>query len=115
MNQEATADLVLQCQCGDMEAMEQLMCLQEADTGSKGTEDPAENPYFSGIQGLLHQIRQEDACLQIKDLAVNGHDLMALGYEGRAIGETLNRLLELVLDEQVENSKDALLAALKEQ
>ena len=81
-----------------MEAMQQLMCLQEADTGSKGTEDPAENPYFSGIQGLLYELRQEDACLQVKDLAVNGHDLIALGLSGKAIGQMLNRLLELVME-----------------
>ena len=37
---------------------------------------------------------------------------MALGYEGKAIGETLNRLLELVMDEQVENTKEALLKML---
>ena len=98
-----------------METMEQLMCLQEADTGSKGTEDPAENPYFSGIQALMHQIRQEDACLQIKDLAVNGHDLMDLGLSGKAIGQMLNRLLELVMDETVENEKAALLARIQEE
>ena len=98
-----------------MEAMEQLMCLQEADTGSKGTEDPAENPYFSGIQELMHQIRQEDACLQIRDLAVNGHDLMALGLSGKAIGQMLNRMLELVMDEKIENEKAALLARIQEE
>ena len=98
-----------------MEAMEQLMCLQEADTGSKGTEDPAKNPYFSGIQALMHEIRQEDACLQIKDLAVNGHDLMALGLSGKAIGQMLNRLLELVMDETVNNEKAALLARIQEE
>ena len=98
-----------------MEAMQQLMCLQEADTGSKGTEDPAENPYFSGIQGLLYELRQEDACLQVKDLAVNGHDLIALGLSGKAIGQMLNRLLELVMDETIENEKAALLARVQEE
>ena len=98
-----------------MEAMQQLMCLQEADTGSKGTEDPAENPYFSGIQGLLYALRQEDACLQVKDLAVNGHDLIALGLSGKAIGQMLNRLLELVMDETIENEKAALLARVQEE
>ena len=67
------------------------------------------------LRQIRDQLLAEDACFCLKDLALNGHDLMALGYEGRAIGEALNRLLELVLDEQVENSKDALLAALKEQ
>ena len=54
-------------------------------------------------------IRQEDACLSLRDLAIDGHDLMALGYTGRAIGTCLNRLLELVLDEQLPNEREALI------
>ena len=96
------------------EAMDQLMILQEADTGGKGTEDPAENPYFSGIRAIMDQIEAENACLTLKDLAVNGHDLMALGLKGREIGNALNRLLSLVLEDAVPNEKAALMAALQE-
>ena len=98
-----------------IEAMQQLMILQEADTGGKGTENPKDNPYFSGIAALIREILAEDACLQIKDLAVNGHDLMALGLSGKAIGQMLNRLLELVLDEEIQNEKAALLARVQEE
>ena len=98
-----------------METMDQLMLLQEADTGGKGTEDASENPYFSGIRAIMGQIEEENACLSLKDLAVNGHDLMALGFRGKAIGENLNRLLNLVLDETLPNEKDALLAHLQEE
>ena len=98
-----------------IEAMQQLMILQEADTGGKGTENPKDNPYFSGIAALIREILAEDACLQIKDLAVNGHDLMALGLSGKAIGQMLNRLLELVIDEEIQNEKAALLARVQEE
>ena len=97
------------------EAMDQLMILQAADTGGKGTEDPAENPYFSGIRAIMDQIEAENACLSLKDLALNGHDLMALGYRGKDIGLHLNRLLNLVLEEAVPNEKAALTAALQEE
>ena len=96
------------------EAMDQLMILQAADTGGKGTEDPAENPYFSGIRAIMDQIEAENACLSLKDLAVNGHDLMALGYRGKAIGQTLNSLLNRVLEEEIPNEKSALIAALED-
>ncbi|MBQ2203845.1 MAG: tRNA nucleotidyltransferase, partial [Oscillospiraceae bacterium] len=47
----------------------------------------------------------------VKDLAVNGRDLIALGIpEGPAVGRTLNALLEAVLGEEVPNERDALLA-----
>lgn len=98
-----------------MQTMQQLMILQEADTGGKGTEDPAENPYFSGIRAMIRQIEEENACLTLKDLAVNGHDLMALGLQGRAIGETLNKLLTSVLEEELPNEKPALLRRVQEE
>ena len=98
-----------------MEAMKQLMILQEADTGSKGTENPRENPYFSGVAALMAEIAEEDACLSLKDLAVNGHDLMALGFSGKQVGQMLNRLLELVMEEELPNEKVPLLTRVQEE
>ena len=97
------------------ETMEALLQLQEADTLATGTDHDAELAAFSAIRGLLAEIQAENACLSLKDLALNGHDLMALGYQGKAIGQTLNRLLELVLEEHCENTREALLALLKEE
>ena len=88
-----------------------LLDLQRADFGNKGV--LGVTPDFDGIQQLLQVIAQENVCLSLKDLAVNGNDLLALGYTGRQIGVRLNRLLELVLEEKCENTKPALLAALK--
>ena len=67
---------------------------------------------FDAIEAILQEIYEENACLTIKDLALNGHDLMQLGYQGPAIGQALQKLLDLVLDEQVTNTKTALLHAL---
>ena len=85
-----------------------LLDLQAADFGGKGveaSEDQAE------IRRLLAEILAEESCLGLKDLAVNGRDLMALGYVGPEIGRMLQRLLERVLDEQIPNDGAALLAA----
>ena len=97
------------------EAMEQLLLLQEADMGSKGTGKPENMEQFDQLRALMQEIREENACLSLKDLAVNGHDLMALGYSGKAIGQTLHRLLEQVLDEQLPNEKEALLKFLQQE
>ena len=88
-----------------------LLELQEADWNGKGTEEIRENGDFSEIRRILNEIEAEDCCLSLKDLAVKGQDLMALGLAGPAIGKTLNRLLALVLDEQLPNEKEALLLA----
>ena len=89
--------------------LQQLLALQQADMRSKGTDITAEFQIFERIHALLAEINAENACLSLKDLAVNGNDLIALGYTGKAIGITLNRLLELVLDEQLPNRKEDLL------
>ena len=95
------------------ETFGQLLQLQEADMGSKGTGKPAEMAQFDCLRALAQQIGAENACLQIKDLAVNGHDLQTLGYRGPAIGQALQRLLEQVLEETLPNEKEALLRALQ--
>ena len=93
------------------ETVEQLLTLQEADMGSKGTGRPEEMEQFTAIRACLEEIRREDACLTLKDLAVSGRDLMELGLRGPAIGKTLEFLLEQVQDDQLPNEKTALLTA----
>lgn len=95
------------------EMFDLLLILQEGDMGRKGTERPEEMEQFSRLRQLKLEIMAENACLCVKDLTVNGHDLMALGIQGKAIGATLNHLLEQVLDETLPNEKDALLDYLK--
>ena len=48
-------------------------------------------------------------CFTLKDLAVNGRDLTALGLKGKAVGDALQMLLEAVMDGKTENDKDILL------
>ena len=93
------------------DALAQLLALQEADMGSKGTGIPKEMEQFGLLRSLIAQIEAENGCLHMKDLAVNGHDLMALGYSGKEIGQMLQNLLEQVLDETLPNEKTALLQA----
>ena len=90
--------------------LRQLLALQQADFNGKGV--LGESPPFEKILTLLDEILAKNACLRVTDLAVNGHDLMALGITGPAIGQTLDQLLSQVLDEKLPNEKTALLNAL---
>lgn len=55
-------------------------------------------------------ICQRKECLSLKDLAVTGSDLIALGIPaGRQIGAILNELLDLVLEEPERNTREELL------
>lgn len=96
------------------ETVQDLLCLQEADMRSKGTGLAGELDQFTTIQQILDQIQAEDTCLTIRDLEVDGRDLIEIGFcPGQALGACLQRLLEQVLDEQIPNRREDLLAAAK--
>lgn len=88
----------------------QILSLQQADNSSKGTAQSGENDKYIQILDVLEEIRSEDGCLSLKDLAVNGNDLVRIGFSGRAIGLMLNWLLEQVMEETLPNERDVLLA-----
>lgn len=58
----------------------------------------------------MEQVLSEKICFTLHGLAVNGNDLRELGLKsGREIGETLNFLLEKVMNGEISNEKTALM------
>lgn len=57
----------------------------------------------------IQKIASNQPKLTVKNLAVNGHDMMALGLQGKDIGDMLNYLLDLVLDDTALNQADTLM------
>ena len=55
------------------------------------------------------KIISEDNALKVTDLNINGHDLIALGLEGKQIGDCLNYLLDLVLEDATLNNHEILI------
>ena len=55
------------------------------------------------------RIRKAGDCLFIKDLAVDGKDMGALGASGKEIGKILEKLLEYVYENPQDNTKEMLL------
>ena len=69
--------------------------------------------WLEQLRGLYEEIEREGDCLTIKDLAVNGRDLMRAGMEpGPQLGRTLQGLLEIVLEDPEKNTKEYLLSLL---
>lgn len=55
-------------------------------------------------------IAASGACLSLRDLAVNGNDLMAIGIpRGPGVGEMLGKLMQGVVTQQLPNTREALL------
>ena len=63
---------------------------------------------------VLREVIESGECWSTKSLAINGNDLVALGYEGRSIGEELEKLLMLVIEQPEQNEKALLISIAKE-
>lgn len=95
-----------------VEAVLALLKLQKADFGGKDTADAVDD--ISPVEQLIAEILQENACLTLQDLQVDGRDLMAVGFPaGKLLGSCLAYLLEQVQEEVLPNEKQALLTAAK--
>ena len=62
---------------------------------------------------ILEEIIAEEECFTIKDLEVNGYDLMELGVFDKRIKEIQLVLLDLVVEEKIVNKKEILIEYIK--
>lgn len=63
---------------------------------------------------ILKEIEENNECYTVKNLKVNGKDIMALGYENKAVGEILNYLLKEVIIKPGLNEKSLLIEKIQE-
>ncbi len=76
-------------------------------------EEKLEN--LSKLQDFYQKILDQNQCVSLKTLAVTGSDLIAIGVKpGVEIGEILQELLQVVLEEPEKNEKVFLLSLAKE-
>ena len=70
---------------------------------------------IEGVERLYREALERRDCVTLKDLAVNGRDLIEAGFRpGKELGEILQGLLEEVIREPELNGKERLLALAKE-
>ena len=60
-------------------------------------------------KALLREILERGDAFSLRDLAIGGKELLALGYQGKAIGGALDALLSGVIAGEAENDRAALL------
>jgi tRNA nucleotidyltransferase (CCA-adding enzyme) len=87
-----------------------LLRLKRADNLGQSEKYRYRQEEISACERLVDAIIAENECFSREDLAVDGNDIMALGFEeGPAVGEALNALLHAVMDGNVENKKENLI------
>lgn len=90
-----------------------LLSVKQADYSAQNPDDFHQRLLkLNEFRVLLDKVLSEAQCFTLKDLAVSGSDLIDIGIpQGTGIGEILKALLELVINDTLENRKDALLEA----
>ena len=98
------------------EQFRRLLEVRKADIlGQKPDFEQSRIDKVNTIGQILEEVLQEDECFSLKYLAVNGKDLISVGYKsGRQLGAALQGLLDCVIGEEVNNNKEELLKLAKE-
>ena len=82
-----------------------------ADNASKNNE--VVNPE-NDLHERLKRAVEKQMQVTVNDLALNGRDLMEMGFKGTEIGKIKGELLEKYLSEEIPNEKEEMLAYVKE-
>jgi tRNA nucleotidyltransferase (CCA-adding enzyme) len=95
--------------------MNDLLMVKRADTLAQSKYRREEKlAYLDEYENMYREICRENQCVQKKDLAINGRDLIELGMQpGKAIGDVLDGLFEAVLDDPALNTREQLLSMVK--
>lgn len=90
-----------------------LLALQRGDARACSLSDCTREDGRNEVEDAAKAILAAKPCLTVRDLAVNGRDVMALGYCGSGVGAALRGLLERVIAGELPNEKNALLQSLE--
>lgn len=95
------------------QGVEWLLLVRRADWWAhkvRTLDTDAMPPYMRGLLTLMEQITlDEQTAFTVRDLAINGHDLMTLGFvPGPQMGAALRALLDLCVEDSSRNTKDTL-------
>ena len=88
-----------------------LIQLKRADNRGQNIRDFDRTAEYDRLERLIAWEIEKQSCFSLKQLAVNGTDLMAIGLpRSSQLGRILNTLLEMVINGDLPNEKEILLA-----
>ncbi len=61
------------------------------------------NDFYDKTYDMINKILSEQECFSVKDLKINGNDLISMGFKGKEIGQILDSVLDLVINEKIKN------------
>lgn len=90
--------------------LRQLLAVKRADNRAQSPLCRGRAADIDRAEAILDDLLARQSCFSLRELAVRGNDLTALGLRGPAVGEALQKLLDAVMDGSVPNERPALLA-----
>lgn len=93
------------------ENFRRLLAVKRADNLAQAPAYLGRQKEYDAVEAVLNRLLAQNACFSLRQLAVNGRDLLGMGYRGPEIGGELNRLLRAVVDGQLPNDRAVLLRA----
>jgi tRNA nucleotidyltransferase (CCA-adding enzyme) len=98
-----------------LDNLKELIVLRLADRRGNGQRDGLPAPIIE-LQRRIEKVIADDSALTVKDLDIDGHIIMQEFNvkPGPTIGNILNELLEMVLDDPEANNRETLLLKAKE-
>lgn len=97
------------------ENIEDLLSLRVADAKACGEGRKPSKEFFE-LKRRINKVRKEDMALKIADLKVSGRDVMDILKigPGKKVGEILDELLNLVLEDNKKNTRQNLIRIIKD-
>ena len=89
--------------------LRRLIAIKRADNLAQAPEFHGTQKEIDRFEAILEEVLKAQACFSLKDLAVNGNDLTAIGFKGKEIGTILRCLLGKVVDGEIPNDRVVLL------
>lgn len=87
-----------------------LIEIQKADVFGQHPDKLDRIAVLDGIAKRMQELIDENACFSLKDLAINGEDLIAIGYfADKHLGDMLEEILDQVMCGKLPNERAALL------
>lgn len=90
-----------------------LVEIKRRDNSSQNPEYYRGDVFYKATYDMLDEIINNEECFSIKDLKINGNDLINLGLKGKDIGKALQKCLDAVISGKIENEYENLIKFIK--
>ncbi len=92
----------------------QLLELKTADNMAQAPEYSFRREHYSHLKEIYEKIIGEKSCFSVKDLEIDGNDVMEAGIkQGPEVGRILDRLLDDVIEGRISNEREELVAEIE--